>query len=64
MCDEGDVMKEMWMFSVEMCLFCVGNVLEYFEEIDLGDSVSGKTYETLLRDKCFGLVGNMIMLSK
>ena len=62
--DEGDATKETRTFSVETRSFRVGNVPEYFEEIDLGDSASGKTYETLLRDKRFGLAGNTITLSK
>lgn len=62
--DEDETTRETRTFSVETRSFRVGNVPEYFEEIDLGDSASGKTYETLLRDKRFGLAGNTITLSK
>jgi len=50
-------------FAVETTRYVIANVPSYFEEIDLGESDAAAAYETLLRDKRFGLAGNTVTLS-
>lgn len=50
-------------FAVETTRYVIANVPSYFEEIDLGESDAAAAYETLLRDRRFGLAGNTVTLS-
>ena len=49
-------------YSLETTEYALDDVPTYYEDVDLGGSSTGATYELLLRDKRFGLAGNTVTL--